>query len=66
VTGALALVLSARHKKCLADPSKKQFNAINLAGMLKRSSKNYNKLHNKGYGFGGLDAGRLFTEADLR
>jgi subtilisin family serine protease len=65
VTGALALVLSARHKKCLADAGKKQFNAINLAGMLKRSARNYNALHNKGYGYGGLNAAAFFSAADL-
>jgi endonuclease G len=65
VTGAMALVLSARHKKCLNDPSKKQFNATNLAGIVKRSAKNYNKLHNPAYGYGGLNALRFFTEAGL-
>jgi hypothetical protein len=66
VTGAMALVLSARQKKCHSDPTKKLFNAINLAGMVKRSSVNYNKLHNKGYGYGRLNALQLFTEADLQ
>ncbi len=66
VTGVMALVLSARHKKCAADPSKIQFNAIELAGMVIRSAKNYNQLHNKGTGYGGLDALAFFREADLR
>jgi len=65
VTGALALVLSARHKKEKADPNKRQFNAVNLAGMLKRSAMNYNKLHNKAYGYGSLNAAAFFAEADL-
>jgi subtilisin family serine protease/pimeloyl-ACP methyl ester carboxylesterase len=66
VTGAMALVLSARHKKCQNDASKKQFNAMQLAGMVRRSAKNYNHLHNKGYGYGGLDASSFFTEAGMR
>lgn len=65
VTGAMALVLSARHKKVLADGTKKQFNATNLAGMLRRSANHYNKLHNKGTGFGSLNALNFFKEADL-
>lgn len=65
VTGAMALVLSARHKKVLADGTKKQFNATNLAGMLRRSSKNFNTLHNKGTGYGALNALNFFKEADL-
>ena len=64
VTGAMVLVLSARHKKCQADPTKRQFNAINLAGMVKRSSENYSLIHNKGYGYGRLNALRFFTQAD--
>jgi endonuclease G len=64
VTGAMALVLSARHKTCLADPGKKQFNAINLAGLVKRTSENYSKLHNKAYGYGRLNALRFFKEAE--
>lgn len=66
VSGAIALVLSARHKKCLQDATKKQFNAINIAGMVKRSSKNYNQIHNPGYGYGGLNALAFFTEAGLQ
>jgi subtilisin family serine protease/pimeloyl-ACP methyl ester carboxylesterase len=66
VTGAMALVLSARHKKCLKDASKKQFNAIQLAGMVQRRAKNFNQLHNKGYGYGGLDASSFFTEAGMQ
>jgi endonuclease G len=65
VTGALALVLSARHKKVQAGATKTQFNATNLAGMLRRSSDYFNKLHNKGTGYGALNALRLFKEADL-
>jgi subtilisin family serine protease len=65
VTGAIALVLSARHKKSLQDPTKKQFNATNLAGMVRRSSKNYNQIHDPGSGYGGLDASAFFTEAEL-
>jgi endonuclease G len=65
VTGAMALVLSARHKKSLSDGTKRQFNAINLAGMVTRSSKYFNKLHNKATGYGALDALSFFREADL-
>ncbi len=65
VTGAMALVLSARHKKVQTDNTKTQFNATNLVGMLRRSAKNFNKLHNKGTGYGGLDALNFFKEADL-
>ncbi len=65
VTGAMALVLSARHKKVQSDSTKRQFNAVNLCGMLRRSSKHFNKLHNKGTGFGGLNALGFFKEADL-
>lgn len=65
VAGALALVMSGRHKKVQSDPTKKQFNATNLAGMLKRSARNFNKLHNKGTGYGGLDTLKFFNEADL-
>jgi endonuclease G len=64
VTGAMALVLSARHKKCQSDPTKRQFNADNLAGMVKRGSANRSLIHNKGYGFGRLDALQFFKEAD--
>lgn len=65
VTGALALVLSARHKKTLVDPAKPQFNALELADMLRRSSRGFMRTHNKGYGYGGLDAAVLFREAEL-
>ena len=61
VVGALALVLSARHKKVQLDgKSEKQFNATNLAGMLKRSSRNFNSLHNRGYGYGRIRCRRTF------
>jgi endonuclease G len=64
VTGAMALVLSARHKVGQVDHSKRQFNAINLAGLVKRTCENYNKLHHKGYGYGRLNALRFFDEAE--
>lgn len=66
VAGAIALVLSARHKKCLLQAGKKQFNAIKIAGMVKRTSKNYNQIHNPGHGYGGLDTLAFFNEAALQ
>lgn len=65
VTGAMLLVLSARHKKVATDENLEQFNAIQLAGMLRESTDYYNMLHNKGTGYGALNALAFFKEADL-
>ncbi|MEM7360081.1 MAG: S8 family serine peptidase [Pseudomonadota bacterium] len=55
VTGALALVMSAQHKK---DPSK-QFNAQNLQSALVTTTQTGGGVHSKGSGFGMLDVSAL-------
>ncbi len=57
VTGALALVLSRRHK----DSTKPQYNAKQLRSALIRQTKNPSGVHDPGFGFGTLDALKLFN-----
>ncbi len=58
VTGALALVLSRRHKH--PTPGAPQYNARQLRAALLRTVKNFSNLHHEGFGFGMLDAAKLF------
>jgi endonuclease G len=65
VTGAMALVMSARHKKAQIDISKPQFNALQLGRMVRQSANGYTGQHNSGVGYGGLNVLSLFSKADL-
>jgi hypothetical protein len=56
VTGALALVLSKRHKS-----GQPQYNARQLQAELIRTVKNFSHVHHKGFGYGVLDAEKLFN-----
>ena len=56
VTGALALVLSYRHKQ----PGRPQYNAQQLRAEVIKTAKNYT-LHHAGFGYGMLDAEQLFN-----
>jgi hypothetical protein len=60
VTGALALVLSRRHK---TNP-KAMFNAVQLKKALKRTLLNRNVNHDVGMGWGVLDALHLYQHLD--
>jgi endonuclease G len=57
VTGALALVLSCRHKQ----PLKPQHDAVQLQQALIRNAKNFTGVHHEGFGYGALDAEMLFN-----
>ena len=57
VTGALALVMSHRAKQ----PGQTQHNARQLRAMLIRTAKGRG-IHNEGFGFGVLDAAKLFEQ----
>ena len=58
VTGALALVLSHRHKQS----GQRQHNARQLQAALVRSVRNFSNRHHPGFGYGVLDAEKLFEE----
>ncbi|GEM_PF-837994 len=57
VSGALALVMSHRHKQVGAA----QYNARQFQAALVRTAKQFNRVHHEGYGFGALDAENLFN-----
>jgi endonuclease G len=57
VTGALALVMSGRHKS-----GKRQYNSQQLRKGLIRFAQASGGFHNEGSGWGVLDAGRLYQE----
>jgi len=56
VAGAIALVLSSRHK----DAGKKQLNAVQLRKQLMSSANHSSKFHHEGFGWGCLDAEKFF------
>jgi subtilisin family serine protease len=58
VTGALALVLSAREKS-----GKPQLNAVQLREKLRLTTQNFSHIHNPGFGSGVLDAEALLNES---
>ena len=62
VTGALALVLSHRHKLA----GKRQFNAQELRGLLIQSARAGTAFAHPGFGYGSLDAAKLFDLAKSR
>ena len=57
VTGALALVLSHRHKQA----GQPQHNAQQLLVEVNKTAKNSGPLHHSGFGYGMLDAEKLFN-----
>lgn len=55
VTGAIALLLSARQKAVDAKQKDRQLNTVQILSALKLSTQNYRPVWNKGMGFGLLD-----------
>jgi endonuclease G len=59
VTGAIALLLSARQKALYAKQKDLQLNTVQILSALKLSTQNYRNVWNKGMGFGLLDTHKL-------
>lgn len=59
VTGALALVMSRRHKQA----GRPQFNAVQLQAFVRRAVQRFSHVPHPGFGHGVLDIRKLFDEA---
>jgi hypothetical protein len=64
VTGAIALLFSARQKHIEAGQQKRQLNTAQIISGLKLSAQNYRNVWNMGMGYGLLDA-QKFMESLL-
>jgi hypothetical protein len=55
VAGSIALLLSRRHKQCVANPRLSQFNAAQISKALCQTTTNFNGRWMNSMGYGSLD-----------
>jgi endonuclease G len=65
VTGAIALLLSARVKQCQKHPELEQLNAVQIQSALRQTTQNHSGQWHNGMGYGVLDIWKLFKEFGL-